>query len=171
MDRLDAFSSFPFESFLSKLKRRIKKTSGIFKQAVNELINIRFLYSRPTSLELGLYFSDKPPNNCAILSNFTFIIVKKVESDGSVCGNMLKFHRSIYSYPYSSKTLAIGYYKERPNVLRGNPISKSILIPYDDTLSPLLLNVYFYHTFKCAILSHVYLLYVGIFLSFVLSRR
>jgi len=111
---LDRFSSFPFENYLSKLKKRIKVNNMIFDQSVNQLLSIRSMYANMSINPLII--STKQPDNCVMLENYEIIIVDAVNKSETsvehfVSGNVLEFVRPLYDYPYSSQVLHIGNYK------------------------------------------------------------
>ena len=45
---IETFSSFPFENYLSHIKRKIRTTNGIFKHTTEEMLSFRNFYSNPT---------------------------------------------------------------------------------------------------------------------------
>jgi hypothetical protein len=127
---LDTFSAFPFENYLSVLKRRIKKTRMIFQQSMNQIIHIRNLFTLTPNCENELSFTSASPNNCAVLPDGSILLVSHVAEDKSVCGVKLSFSRDLYTYPYSSSLLHIGYYAaSRIRLSHVIPASKAICIP------------------------------------------
>lgn len=126
---LDRFSAFPFENYLSILKRRLKVNNAIFQQSINQLLTIREIYqnlSSPTTLS----FSTKHPNMCAIHKS-KMVLVNNVNDDGTITGNLLIFHKNLYNHPYPSQTLSIGYYKKSSQIIGPFvPSNKAICIPY-----------------------------------------
>jgi hypothetical protein len=129
---LDNFSAFPYENFLSLLKRRMKPTRFAFQQSLSQLINIRSLYTGPTDSQLK--FSHKSPNNCAMLPDNTFVIICSFDTSTACITSAQKliFSRSLYSLPYDSCVLSIGYYTlSRSLVHNVYPVSKAICIPCD----------------------------------------
>jgi hypothetical protein len=126
---LDRFSAFEFENYLSVLKRRVKKTRGIFKQAISQLDSIRAInISCPTTDQLR--YDEDSPNNCAMIDN-KFIIIDRVSDNGEISGSVLQFHRPLYSYPYSSAVLQIGYYIKTQEQISGYPTRKGFLFPVE----------------------------------------
>ena len=127
---LDNFSCFPFENHLYLLKRRVKQTSGVFKQSINRLIEIRGTFVSTTSSEL--FFSAKSPNNCAVIGD-VYIIVDNVSCDSLLSGYVLHFYKDLYSVPYSSSLLGIGYFElssTRLNCVEAT--NKAICIPINN---------------------------------------
>ncbi len=106
---LDSISAFKFESFLGVLKRRIRINNCIFQQTVNQLTQIRSLYSH--NKIYPLCFSNKSPNNCALIHNNIVILIHSVR-ERLVSGNVLDFSRDLYVYPHKSSVLNIGFYKK-----------------------------------------------------------
>ena len=131
---VDSFSAFPCESLLSHIKRRTKVTRYIFQQTVNNLANWReaFATMEPSPMK----FTDKRPNNFAIVSNNVIIVVKDVyveEGTTFVHGNVMKLVEPLYEFAYHNSTnLGIGYYIETPKKVQfSQPICKCLAIPYD----------------------------------------
>ena len=129
---LDNFSCFPFENYLYLLKRRIRCNNGIFIQSVNHLINIRSLYIHFN--EPNLFFSETKPNNCAILEDGKVVFVTKVGLDRlTISGRQLVVSRDLYTYPYPSRILGIGYYQlTRLKLTNVKAMKKAILFPIDN---------------------------------------
>jgi hypothetical protein len=126
------FSAFPYENFLSFVKRRIRANNGIFKQSLNQLLNIRNLYTHATSN--AFRFSSSSPNNCAILSNGTYILVQSV-FNGCVTGTVLRFSRDLYCKPFPSSSLGIGFYRvSEKRVDNAIAVNKAIMIPIESEL-------------------------------------
>jgi hypothetical protein len=124
---LDQHSSFPYENHLSHIKRRVKKTRMIFKQSLTQLINLRSIY---TNLPVhDLQFSSKAPNNCALLSDGKLLLIDSVNQN-TVGGVFLKFSESLYSYPYDSEGLQIGFYSlTSKRISNAIPLTKAVCIP------------------------------------------
>ncbi|MCL4156283.1 UNVERIFIED_CONTAM: hypothetical protein GTU68_014635 [Idotea baltica] len=131
---LDNWSSFRFENYLSILKRRLKCTNGIFAQTVNNLFLIRDLFSNISSHDV--FFNCSSPDNCAVLSCGTIILIMEVnyyENIIFVSGYKMRFIKSLYSYPYESQCLSIGYYTKSDTILSlVKPVLKCICIPLDN---------------------------------------
>ena len=124
---LDKFSSFQFENYLGVLKRRIKASSNIFEQSLNRMMDIRTSFQNNQVRKLR--FSDKAPDNCAVLEDGRIVIVLSV-TNNLISGQVLKFARNLFSDPYPSKFLHIGYYSlSRLKVRNVLPMQKCILIP------------------------------------------
>lgn len=125
---LDNFSSFPYENHLFLIKRRVKKTRGIFIQTVNQLSNIRSIYNFNVP---SLIYSDKSPNNCVLLNDNAVVLID-VCTNNSFSGHRLIFYKDLYDYPYPSRTLGIGFYRRSDTVIKFNDsicITKCICIP------------------------------------------
>lgn len=123
---VDRFSAFPFENHLGLLKRRVRQTNGVLQHARDQLMKIReILATKPTQRRMK--FSVKYPDNCALVRGH-FILVKCVSGE-IVSGNVLLFRRDLYSHPYSSRNLHIGYYVESFRSISGVPDGKAILFP------------------------------------------
>ena len=124
---LDSWSAFIYENYLGLLKRRLRCTSGMFKQTINNLNIMNHLFARENIHEFS--YSSHPPNNCCISNGRIFLITSVVEN--VVSGIELLYTRPLYEYPYSSENLRIGFYrktcKTRINVL---PDCKCIIVPY-----------------------------------------
>ena len=126
---LDSFSCFPYENYLLILKRRVKKTRWIFKHTLNQINDIRSLYIDSTVSDL--VFSHLSPNNCAILSDGSVLVVSNINGN-LVSGTLLAYSRDLYSYPYPSKILGIGFYSlSRTRLCHVAPFSKAICIPHE----------------------------------------
>jgi hypothetical protein len=126
---LDSFSSFEFENYLSVLKRRVKKTRDIFMQTISQLTSIRAInISSPSK---NLFFHSDSPNNCALVDN-KFVIVGNVIKNGAVSCHVLQFHHALYSYPYSSEVLQIGYYVKTQERITGHALRKAFVFPIDN---------------------------------------
>ena len=124
---LDKFSSFKFENYLGVLKRRIKPSSNIFEQSLNRMMDIRTAFQDVQMRELR--FSEKAPDNCAVLQDGRIVIILSV-TDKLITGKVLNFTRNLFSDPYPSKLLKIGYYSlTRLKVHNVLPVQKCISIP------------------------------------------
>jgi hypothetical protein len=124
---LEHFSCFPYENHLSIIKRRIKATRFMFQQSTNLLLKVRDLFSSSDSTHLS--FSTASPDNCAMLSNGSIIIIHAI-SDLYVSGNQLVFCKDLYEIPYPSRHLGIGIYKLVATILSGVPVKKCISFPH-----------------------------------------
>ena len=59
------------------------------------------------------------------------MLVANSGENGTISGHLLRFSRELYSYPYSSQQLGIGYfYKSREVVHCVEPFLKDICIPF-----------------------------------------
>lgn len=127
---VDQFSAFNYENYLSAVKRRIRANNGIFKQTLNQLCQIRSLLNLSND-QTQLSFTTSSPNNCALTEAGEVIIVTYV-SGPFVSGTLLSFSRDLYSYPYPSSNLGIGYYSVTKNHIKNViPANKAILVPFD----------------------------------------
>lgn len=123
---LDAFSTFKFENWLHLLKMRIKKTRHVAQNVVNAAFALK---SEAHLNGRELFFSVNSPDNCAYVNgNFVLITAKR---DTLVTGRVLCFHRPLYSYPYSSQVLKIGFYYFGRENITGTPNGKAMVIPCD----------------------------------------
>ncbi|MCL4140079.1 UNVERIFIED_CONTAM: hypothetical protein GTU68_050899 [Idotea baltica] len=128
---VDTFSCFPFENHLSILKKRIYSNSCVFKQSVDQLFQIRSIYTNSSSDYL--FFSKTSPDNCAIVQNNEIVLVDSVVSGCRISGYFLIFSHNLYSTPYPSKSLGIGYYKKTKKFVSDCvPVSKAICILVED---------------------------------------
>ena len=126
---LDDYSAFPFENFLHILKSRIKQSNNVFQQSLSQLQNIRSIYT--SNIEQPLLFSNKSPNNCAILEDGTYVVVTQADSN-IVTGYVLTFIKPLYTYPYNSNVIGIGFFKPSEKLVRRKlAYSKAFFIPYD----------------------------------------
>jgi hypothetical protein len=125
---LDFFSAFPFENYLALLKRRVKKTRGVFQQTLSQLHDIRALNIHSPIQDL--FYSNASPNQCAIIDS-TVVLIQHVTPEGYIYGIILTFKRPLYTYPYSSQVLSIGYYRETKDNASGFPTRKAIMLPID----------------------------------------
>lgn len=127
---LDSFSAFPYESYFSLPKKRIKASNCIFKQSVNQLIQLRSLYSNEPPLTLN--FSCTKPNNCCITCNGDVVLLTDAIAP-DFKGHLLNLHEPLYSHPYKSTSLNIGIYKMgRKRVSNYIPVRKAVCIPDGD---------------------------------------
>lgn len=124
---LNKFSTFGFENHLHHIKKRIRVTRHIFRHVLNQCFTLRNICI--SDCVSDLFFSSKSPNNCAIV-NGCIIKVDKTESD-SVSGYELVFRDELYSFPYSSRFLGIGYYNLSRSFVIGRPTGKCFMIPVD----------------------------------------
>ena len=123
---LKSFSTFTFENYLGKLKRRVKVTRYAFSHILNQVRNV------PCSLQSSqLRFTTQPPNNFALFDGHV-VKIDSVLNDGTVIGKTLTFRKDVYSYPYNSKQLRIGYYALSRKTVKGKPLNKAIAFPSDD---------------------------------------
>jgi hypothetical protein len=130
---LDSFSAFPFENFLGLLKKRIKCNNAIFQQSIIHLTAMRSLYT-PDSISKTsmLFFSSKTPNNCAVFESGDILYITHA-ANNSVSGYKMSFFLNLYSYPYASISLGIGYYKLCTSFVSAQvPVNKAICIPTSD---------------------------------------
>ncbi|PAA93458.1 hypothetical protein BOX15_Mlig021851g7, partial [Macrostomum lignano] len=123
--KLDNFSAFDFENYLGHVKRRISITRFASKHILHQFFNVRAtLTSDPASI---VFFSKKSPNNCAVVNGVPILISTVV---GNVLtGHVLKFSHPLYTSPYSSEILNIGFYHVTRNVVTGNASRKCFLLP------------------------------------------
>ena len=105
---LDNFSSFPFESFLFKLKKRMKSRSNIATQICNNLIIIR---DNEIKSDGNVKVACSFPDNIVIVKNNieSFPILVSNVTNNIVCGK--KFRKKTPLYTYSSFALDIGIYE------------------------------------------------------------
>ena len=127
---LENYSAFPYESYLSVLKKRIKTGSFILTQSVNSLISLRSIYNNlPSKL---VSFSTTSPDNCAIIQyngKHIPIIIDNIFED-KVSGYVMKFFDDIYTYPYLSRVLGIGFYNTTSLYVNNvKPVNKCIIFP------------------------------------------
>jgi hypothetical protein len=130
---LENFSAFRFESYLSLLKRRIRATNGIFQQSIHQLLRVRDLYTGPVS-NSEFFFSTSSPNNCCISENGDILLIDCI-SNKLVSGIKLYFVRDLYTNPYPSSTLGIGYYAPSKSFAKCVvPVKKAIAFPLQTEL-------------------------------------
>jgi len=102
---LDSQSAFIFESYLSLVKKRIKCSRNVFQQTVGKLHAIRDLYG---STSLGSFkVSNRCPDNAFEMEDGTIVLSN---SENANIGTVLKFSSPLYTFPYDSKYLGIGFY-------------------------------------------------------------
>lgn len=126
---LDQFSAFPFENYLGKLKRRIKKTRGIFQHSLNQMIDLRSIHTDMVPEENTLYFSSKPPNNCCVIDEEVVLITAYDRIKNIAYGIRLTLSSSIYEYPCPSERLGLGIYQQTKFKVSGTPMIKMICVP------------------------------------------
>ena len=127
---LNNFSTFEFENYLSRLKLHIRRTRYVSTHVINQAANLRSY--KFTSPETDLLYSNAYPNNCAFIENcLSPILIASVDrKNNSVSGYTLKFKKCLYTYPYSSELLRIGYYCKTLVVKSGTPVKKCYILPY-----------------------------------------
>lgn len=123
---LDSFSAFEFENYLNLIKRRLSPTREVFKNSVTQMRILRSLSCNETIIRP--LFSSSSPNNCCIDIEFQVILIKEVADDGNISGMLLNFHRCLYTKPYSSEILKIGYYQKSRTYLVDRKVLKKCLI-------------------------------------------
>ncbi len=133
---LDSWSAFIYENYLGILKRRLKCTRGMFSQTLNTLNSVKQLFA--LKKERVLFFSTKPPDNCAILEDGSIVLISEITVSNGVnfvSENILHFKEPLYVIPYSSEFLKIGYYeKSFLRVHNKNVFSKCICFSLNDKL-------------------------------------
>ena len=91
---------------------------------------MRTLYSSHAT-DNTLLFTASCPNNCALSENGDVILVDFVQ-DSLVSGVILCFERELFTHPYSSRIVGIGYYsRTRKYVKHVVPVSKTISVPFE----------------------------------------
>ena len=125
---LSNFSTFPFENYLSHVKKRVRPTRYIFEHIIKQVLELRPLLCN-TQIP-PLKFSNTSPNNCAIVESVV-VYIEQI-SDNNVSGRALTFSRPLYDYPYSSECLGIGFYSLTRRRVEGKPQNKCILIPIEN---------------------------------------
>ena len=127
---LDSFSSFSFENHLGILKRRIKPSSKICEQSLNRIMDIREMF-RNVPVANELYFSERSPDNCTVLEDGRIVVISSIV-ENLITGKVLKWSRNLFTYPYPSCVLKIGYYSlTRLKVRNVSPFRKCMLFPKD----------------------------------------
>lgn len=125
---LDDFSAFPYENYLSIMKRRIKCTRNIFEHSMNQLLLIRDHYHSLSQPSDVLTFSSLEPNNCAVLEGGVLLLIESV-NEHFVSGYKLELLKCLYEHPYDSAVLSIGRFKKSDVYLnKKKPLSKAICI-------------------------------------------
>jgi hypothetical protein len=131
-DSADAISAFPFENYLSLLKKRIRCCNGIFQQSLTQLHKVRSLYANCVST--SLHFSNAFPDNVIISECGRIVLIEKVTGT-MVSGIEMAFNKSLYRDPYDSSVLGIGYYKlSHKKVSNITACTKCICFRTDDFL-------------------------------------
>ena len=88
---LDQFSAFQFESFLGRMKKRLRLTSKMFAHCVNQLSSFAFVRNLP--VQPDLFYGPNFPNNFCLLSDGTVVMINSIDGK-SVCGVKLQFVKS-----------------------------------------------------------------------------
>lgn len=121
---LKNFSTFMFENFLGRLKRRIKVTRYTVSHVLRQMQNLQSLSSTASP---HLRFSPRAPDNFAVIGD---CIVKVCSVNGNIIsGKALIFRDDLYTYPYNSKILGIGHYELSKRTISGEPNNKAIAFP------------------------------------------
>lgn len=128
---LDGWSTFLFESYLSTIKRRVKRTPHIFHHVRNVLCVLHGDFDK--SMKRNLHYSASPPDNvCSYESGV--LMIDSLHSDGSVSGKKMNFKKDLYDYPHPSSYLGIGFYVlSNTCVTNVIPINKHVCVPYKDS--------------------------------------
>lgn len=126
---LDNFSAFRFENFLGIVKRRLKATRYMFQHTINQLHCIQFMcLSNYSKSESGkCFFSNSPPNNCAIINNRPCLI-DRVDGD-IIYGHKMQFVENLYCVPFDSASLGIGIFSTGRQIVKGKADNKAVAIP------------------------------------------
>ena len=119
---LDNFSAFKYESYLAQLRRRPKHTNNTLSHVVHQILLLREI-SVPATFSV---VTTKAPNNCVLTDNG--IVLVKVLNGSSVEGRYCRFVENLYSIPYESCQVKIGYYEITETLVSGKIIRKCILI-------------------------------------------
>lgn len=109
-ETVNEFAAFDFESFLGLIKKRIRPTREIFVSTINQAKRACNSYQSFNSV---LHFSVSTPDNFCLLTDNRVGLITSIDGDEIqfVSGFFLKFIKPLYSYPYCSSLLNIGYYK------------------------------------------------------------
>ena len=125
---LDLFSAFPFESFLGKLKRKVKTGRLVLQQLANKIQEEQKIDC--VTVLKTLKISSSAPNNHVMLENGDICCVTHINGD-KIDGQLLKFKKPLYLQPYSSEYLQIGFYELSSRKCEGQKfIKKVICIPH-----------------------------------------
>ena len=127
---LDNFSTFPFENFLSHLKRRVKKTRSVFKHTVNQLHMMKLLSDSDDERPITY-----APNDCIEIdsgASRVWIICESIV-ENLCAGYKLRFSRCLYEdRVLKSVDLGIGLFVKTRMYLSGSPQRKAMCFPKDD---------------------------------------
>ena len=125
---LSGFSTFMFENYLGRLKRRVKVTRHAFPHIVAQARNLREI---PSKTPPSLRFSENSPNNFAIVNDKVVMVTRTLQNN-VVCGKQMLFRHDLFSYPYPSSELGIGYYAATKKTVFGQPINKAFGFPVEN---------------------------------------
>lgn len=125
---LPRFSAFMFESYLGRLKRRVKVTRFAFPHIVDQIQKLRGSLPKQAP---SLKFSAKSPNNVAIVDG-KVVFVKEILSDGLVKGKEMILRHELFLYPYASSVLGIGHYALTKKTVEGLPTNKALAFPVNN---------------------------------------
>ena len=109
---LDAWSAFPFETFLHKIKKTLRSPVNLMSQMANRQAEMQ-----SASIDIQprrVTVMSKCKNNC-ILSNVGIILVHSIntsENDEFYSGWKCYFQDNVYTEPYPSKIIGIGVYSK-----------------------------------------------------------
>ena len=127
-NNLNCWSAFPFESYLGKLRKRFRGTSNLSGQAVNRVQEMN--HSQQPSLFHNIAVKLSDFNNVVLTTDG---IVRLVEYDvvsGYCKGYLYTFDEDLYTVPYRSSVLEIGYFSSTDNIVSTTFISKCIVLQY-----------------------------------------
>ena len=126
---IDEFSTFPFENYLSLLKKQTKNASHAFEHTINNVQNLRRNCAERSKTQVPrLEYTSTSPDNVCVTEN-CLIIISYLNGD-LVSGYKLSFVKNLYEYPYVSSSLSIGYYRITTKYIEQvKPVTKCIAFP------------------------------------------
>uniref|UniRef100_A0A1I8GBY1 Transposase domain-containing protein n=1 Tax=Macrostomum lignano TaxID=282301 RepID=A0A1I8GBY1_9PLAT len=125
---LSNFCAFPFENYLSHLKKRLRVTRFTTAHLLAQMLNVREMLTTNPASSLRYSPTPKPPNNCCVIGD-NIVRISAVHGNGEVTGVILQFNGGLYEYPYTSELLRIGYYCDSRQTITGMPKKKCIMLP------------------------------------------
>ena len=120
---LDNFSSFPFESFLYQIKKRVKSGSFISSQIEN---SFEILQNFTCNEMPKVMISTTYPDNMVLIKHKNEIITVLVNNvcENTVSGYKLILKKDLYNFPYPSTSIFSGIYKKSSSYILNVPYFK-----------------------------------------------
>lgn len=123
---LDGWSAFKFESFLHRVKARLRSPKLVLEQLCNRIDELNSLPTKSLPFKFRCRLKDSvfvTPNGIIFASSF---------EDGHVTGKRGLLVQSLYKSPIDSKHLYIGYYRISETTFSSTISKKCVVFPTND---------------------------------------